>query len=132
MHICSSKLRDNEAIVNSDLYWAPMQSEREATFVSTILNAPVTTELARPFMSYGKDERHIHKHVWELPIPTFDANDAVHARVVEIGEILEKLIASHSIDDSVHFSAGRRHIRKLILDTPEGQELNDIVTEMIG
>ena len=27
-------------------------------------------------MSYGKDERDIHKHVWELPIPAFDPDDA--------------------------------------------------------
>jgi SAM-dependent methyltransferase len=132
MHICSAKLRDDEAILNSDLYWAPMQSEREADFISAILNAPVTTELARPFMSYGKDERHIHKHVWELPIPKFDANDAVHVRIADIGGQLEKVVATFEIDESVHFSATRRHIRSFIMETSEGQELNDIVTELIG
>lgn len=50
MHICSAKLRNEKAIVSSDIYWAPMQSETEADFLSAILNAPMTTELARPFM----------------------------------------------------------------------------------
>ena len=84
MHVCCAKLRDRRAIVNSDLYWASARSEAEADYLCAILNAPATTDLTRPLMSYGKDERHIHKHVWELPIPLFDQNDPVHQRLVEL------------------------------------------------
>jgi hypothetical protein len=132
MHVCCNKWRDDEAILNSDLYWAPMQSEREADFISAILNAPMRTELARPFMSYGKDERHIHKHVWELPVPKFDPNEETHVRIADIGRQLENIVATFPIDESVHFSATRRHIRDFVMETAEGQEINDLVTEMIG
>jgi hypothetical protein len=47
------------------LYWAPINSEDEADYLCAIMNSAVTTEILRPFMSYGKDERDIHKHVWQ-------------------------------------------------------------------
>ena len=40
-----------------------------------ILNAATITELVRPFMSYGKDERHFDKHIWQLPVPLYDPTD---------------------------------------------------------
>src|ERR1035438_10630131 len=95
-------------------------------------NAPATTELARPMMSYGKDERHIHKHVWELPIPLFDQTNRVHRRISQLGADAEKMVATYKIDDSVHFSAIRRHIRDALFETPEGQELNELVFDMLG
>jgi hypothetical protein len=132
MHICCAKLRDKKALVNSDLYWAPLHSEQEADYICAILNAPATTELARPMMSYGKDERHIHKHVWELPITLFDQSNQIHRRISQLGANAEMAVASYKIDESVHFSAIRRHIRDALFATPEGRELNDLVLELIA
>ena len=131
MHICAAKLRNSNALVTHGLYWATMSSEREADYLCAILNAPVTTELARPLMSYGKDERDIHKHVWELPIPEFDPNDSTHGRIADLGATLEKTVASFPVKESVHFAATRRHIREFVMKTAEGNELNDLVTDML-
>ena len=48
-----------------------MNSEDEADYLCAIMNFAVTTEVLRPFMPYGKDERDIHKHVWQLPIESY-------------------------------------------------------------
>jgi hypothetical protein len=132
MHICSAKLRNPKAIVNSDLYWASMTSEEEADFICAILNSPITTELARPLMSYGKDERHIHKHVWELAIPLYDPSDEIHRRISELGSGAEDFVSDYEIDETIHFSATRRHIRDALMATVEGIELNDLVLELIS
>jgi hypothetical protein len=131
MHICAAKLGDETAIVNSDIYWAPVQSETEAVYICAILNAPIITELARPLMSYGKDERHIHKHVWDLPIEQFDHSNSTHKRIAELGAAVEKLAATFKIDESLHFAATRRHIRDFIMSKTEGQEINDLVADML-
>jgi len=68
MHVVAAKITDRRALIASGLYWAAVRSLEEADYLCAILNAPITTELVRPFMSYGKDERDIHKHVWEVPI----------------------------------------------------------------
>ena len=61
---CAAKLDNPRAIVTHGLYWAAVTSNAEAAYLCAVLNAPVTTEMTRPLMSYGKDERDIHRHVW--------------------------------------------------------------------
>jgi hypothetical protein len=87
--------------------------------------------LTRPLMSYGKDERDIHKHVWELPIPMFDPNDAGHNHIADLGAALEKVVATFPVDESIHFAATRRHIRDFVMETAEGKELNDLAFDML-
>lgn len=133
MHICAAKIRNRKAFVTHGLYWAPVTSEDEADYLCAILNAPSTAELTRPLMSYGKDERDIHKHVWELPIPSFDQGNKIHRRIAQLGANTEKLVATYTSEEgSIHFAAIRRHTRDAVFATPEGQELNDLVFELIG
>jgi hypothetical protein len=132
MHVCAAKLHNSSAVVTHGLYWAAVATEDEANYLCAILNAPVTTEQTRPLMSYGKDERDIHKHVWELPIPKFDPSDAVHCRIAQLGGALETTAGTFVIDSTIHFAATRRHIRDFVSKTVEGQELNDLVTQLLG
>ena len=83
-------------------------------------------------MSYGKDERDIHKAPWELPIPIFDASDKVHARLSELGLALERIAATFPINANLHFAATRRHIRQFLEETSEAREINEIVYELIS
>lgn len=132
MHLVAAKISDRRAVIANGLYWASVRTEAEADYLSTLLNAPVTTDLARPLMSYGKDERDIHKHVWELPIPSFDEANPIHKRLSELGAAAEQIAATFAINPDLHFAATRRHIRQLIEGTPEGREINDIVYELIS
>ena len=132
MHIVAAKLYDRRAIVANGLYWASVRTEAEANYMCAILNAPITTELARPFMSYGKDERDIHKAPWELAIPMFDEANPTHARLSELGAAVEGIVARFAINPDVHFSATRRHIRQQIELAPEGSEIDEIVYELIS
>jgi SAM-dependent methyltransferase len=132
MHICAAKLTNPKAVVTHGLYWAPVASEEEADYLCAVLNAPVTTELTRPLMSYGKDERDIHRHVWELPIPAFDADNPIHCRLSDLGAEAEKIVAEQQIDESVHFAAVRRHVRDALMETHQGQEIDSLVTDLIS
>jgi hypothetical protein len=132
MHICCSKLRNRRAVIANGLYWATMRSEDEANYLSGVLNAPATTDLTRPLMSYGKDERDIHKHVWELPIPEFDPADPSHRRIAQLSADCELLVANFAIDPDLHFAASRRRIREYLQTTDSGREISEFVFEMIG
>ena len=132
MHVCAAKVRDARALVSNGLYWSAMRSEEEADYLCAILNAPITTELTRPLMSYGKDERDIHKHIWELPIPQFDPADATHQRIAQLGAVCEKLVSEYPVDQNLHFAATRRRIRNLLADSEPGREAADLVLELIG
>ncbi len=132
MHVVAAKIKDRRAIIASGLYWAAVHSEAEANYLCTILNAPVTTELVRPYMTYGKDERDVAKHIWELPIPSFNPEDVTHARLAELGEWGERQVSAFAVKKDVHFSAVRRHIRQHLSTSTEGEEINNAVFELIG
>jgi SAM-dependent methyltransferase len=132
MHLAAAKLTDRRALIASGLYWAAVRSLDEADYLSAVINAPVTTELVRPFMSYGKDERDIHKHIWEVPIPLFDSENAVHRRLAELGKSAEQIAAQFVVNRDLHFAATRRHIREALMSTEPGREINEIVFELIG
>ncbi|WP_244564432.1 N-6 DNA methylase [Rhizobium sullae] len=132
MHLMAAKVKEPRAIIASGLYWASMETEEEADYLCAVMNAPVTTEMVRPFMSYGKDERDIHKHVWEVPIPKYDPEIASHRRLSELGKSAEEIVAAFPIDPDLHFAATRRHIRAHLEATGEGQEINELVFELLG
>lgn len=132
MHLSAAKVTDRRAIVSSSLYWASMGSEAEADYLCAILNSAVITELVRPLMSYGKDERHIHKTVWELPIPTFDPRNTTHLRLSQLGGEAERLVSTFSVNPNIHFSASRRYIRQNLSSNDIGRNIDEVVFELIS
>jgi hypothetical protein len=57
MHLVAARVTNRRAVIDHKLYWATAALTAEALYLCAILNSPLFTELARPFMSYGKDER---------------------------------------------------------------------------
>jgi hypothetical protein len=73
-------------VVDHTVYWAAFSNETEAHYVVSVLNAETTNLAIKPFQSRGLlGERHVHKKLLELPIPTFDHNDDVHLKIAELG-----------------------------------------------
>jgi hypothetical protein len=132
MHLCAAKLIDRRGIANSKVYWAAVNTVEEADYLCAILNSPVMTEMARPFMSYGKDERDFHKHIWQVPIPQFDPTNKNHARLAKLAKVVEALCLEFEVDDQLHFPATRRRIRELIDSSEAGVEINEITFELLS
>lgn len=132
MHVVGAKLTDRRAIVTSGLYWMPVYSTQEADYLCAVLNAPATTEQVRPLMSYGKDERDIAKHIWELPIPRFDGANATHLRLSELGAALEHRVAAMDLRANRYFASVRGDVRDLLEECGEAQEANELVFELLG
>ena len=66
------------------------------------------------YMSYGKDERHIDKHIWQVPIPAYDRHDQLHREAVALGREVAALVDELELDLTVHFPTLRRRIRHSI------------------
>ena len=132
MHLAASKLTDPRGIVNNKLYWCSVSSEDEADYLCAVLNSPVTTEFVRPLMSYGKDERDVHKHVWKLPIPEYDGDRETLRRLSELGRIASVVAARVVVDTELHFAASRRRIRKALAEHSDAAEIDDLVYELLS
>ncbi|HVZ99668.1 MAG TPA: N-6 DNA methylase [Caulobacterales bacterium] len=132
MNVVGAKVRNRQALINSSLYWMPAFTEEEADYLCAFLNAPSTTEQTRPLMSYGKDERDIAKHIWELAIPRFDPNNVAHSRLAVLGSSLEALAAEVNVAEDRYFVSARADIRRALDGTPESAEADDIVIDLLG
>src|SRR5262249_58218115 len=114
MHLAASRLNDRRAVIEHSLYWATAASTAEARYLCAILNSASITELVRPFMSYGKDERHFDKLIWQVPIPLYDKTDDLHVRLSARGAELEAAVGELELEPGRHFAALRRDIRRFI------------------
>jgi hypothetical protein len=132
MHVVGAKLTDRRAVVTSGLYWMPVYSVQEADYLCAVLNAPATTDQVRPLMSYGKDERDIAKHIWELPIPRFDMTNANHLRLSELGAALERRVATMDLRENRYFASVRGDVRILLQECDEAREADELVFELLG
>jgi hypothetical protein len=127
MHVSAALVDDSNAVIDHKLYWGTVASRAEGMYLCAILNAPALTEIVRPLMSYGKDERDIDKAVWQLPIPQYDESNPQHQRLAEIGAAESDRIAALELDESKSFVKLRQAIRSVILASPDAEELDDLV-----
>jgi SAM-dependent methyltransferase len=132
MHLVAARLTDHRAIVEHALYWATAASTAEANYLCAILNTAAFTELVRPFMSYGKDERHFDKNIWQLLVPLYDPANDLHRRLSARGGELEAAIAKLDLRPGLHFAAIRRDIRKFIAESEAGRDAEELVEELLS
>lgn len=132
MHLAAAKVRSERALVSKSLYWAAFRDEDEADFLCAVLNCATTTEMLRPYMSYGKDERHVDKHLWELPIPAYDHMNAQHVELARLGREVGRVAHEVPVDLGIHFATSRRRIRQAIETSEMGQRISEIVFELLS
>ena len=84
-------IRDHHAIVDRKLYQTICSSEDEGYYVLAILNSKELATAAEKFMTKGLfGARDFEKHGWKLPIPRYEADDPLHARLSELGKAAEQ------------------------------------------
>ena len=130
-------LQDRRAIVESRLYWIACRDTPEAHYILAIVNSRALYEAVTPLMSKGQfGARDLHKHLWKLPIPEFDASVGLHGEVSEAGKTaaagaakqLERLRQER---DRVTVTIARRELREWLRESPEGQAVEDAVGRLL-
>jgi hypothetical protein len=132
MHVVAALVENPAALCEHSLYWGTVTSRAEGLYLCSILNSPLITDLVRPLMPYGKDERHIDKHVWKLPIPLFDNRNPTHRRLSDLGEHCTDLVAALDLGDSGNFVTLRRRIRSALAADPTAIEMNELVLDLLA
>ncbi len=131
-------LGDNEAIVDTALYWITCNSTQEAHYLLAIINSEALYQAVASLMPKGQfGARHLHKHLWKLPIPEFDPDDPLHVTVSEAGEAAaegaaRQLAQLRQQRDRVTVTIARRELRKWLRQSPEGQAVEDAVRKLLG
>jgi len=114
-YLTAATVTDDQAIIDTSLYWGAASSQEEAWYISTILNSPVLGELVAPYQSRGAfGPRHFDKYVWYPPIPEYDASNEGHHRLVELGKQASEIVAAFEIPDGVGFQRARSLLRAVL------------------
>jgi len=127
MHAVAARVTSKDAVIEHSLYWASVDSSDEGRYLCAIINSPTITQRVRPLMSYGKDERHVDKYLWKLPIPTYQPHDEQHRRLAELAEEAELLVEDLGIDPNSYFVSVRQEIRSALAESPLGIEMSELV-----
>ncbi|MDQ3154428.1 MAG: hypothetical protein M3R63_22805 [Actinomycetota bacterium] len=83
-------------------------------------------------MSYGKDERHVDKHLWKLPIPGYDETDPQHRRLADLGQACAEHVKTMDLDEGGNFVTLRRKVRSALASHPPAVEANTLVVNLLA
>jgi len=127
-----TKLQLNGILIDHKLYWYETSNEREAYYLSTILNSTIIDEAIKPAQSRGLfGPRDIHKKPFEISIPKFSSRNRVHRELSRLGKIctseVEKILPDLAKEyDSVGW------IRKKINETLKQHldQIDDLVLRL--
>ena len=131
-------LHDDGAIVENVLFWVTCRDEQEAHYLLAIVNSEALYKAVASLMPKGQfGARHLHKHLWKLPIPEFDPGDPLHAAVSAAGEAAadgaaDQMAQLREERDRVTVTIARRELRKWLRASPEGKSVEDAVGRLLN
>ena len=132
-------LYDNAHIIDTTLYWITCKNIDEANYLVAIVNSDVLQNAVKPLMSKGQfGARDLHKHLWKLPVPEYDADNTLHADISDAGKSaaegaareLARVRRERGKDVSV--TIARRELRKWLRSSDEGMRVEDVVRELLA
>ena len=131
-------LAEATTYVDETLYWISCKDLPEAHYLLAIINSQILYEMVQPLMPKGQfGARHLHKHLWKLPIPEFDPANPLHVAISEAGETAaagaaKQLAQLREQRDNVTVTIARREIRKWLRESDEGKAVEEVVAKLLG
>ena len=131
-------LYDDTDLVENLLFWVACKDTDEANYLLAIINNEALYEAVSGIMPKGQfGARHLHKHLWKLPIPRFDAAQELHVTIAEAGATaaadagkkLEELRGQRG--DRLTVTIVRRELRKWLRVSTEGEAVENSVGELL-
>lgn len=135
----AARLPDDGVLVDETLYWITARDESEANYLLAIINSDALYAAVTPLMSKGQyGARSLHKHLWKLPIPEFDARQKLHMVIAKTGERAAAGAAAKLAEvraqrgNAVGVTIIRRELRAWLRASPEGKEVEAAVAALLG
>lgn len=108
-------LEDEDVVVDTSAYWAAANSLEEACYISAILNTQIVLNRVKDLQPVGqRDPRHFDNLVWTLPVPEFDAAEALHVDLAAAALHAAQVAARVELPEDAHFTTKRRLIRRAL------------------
>ena len=126
------------ALVENVLFWVPCKRVEEANYLVAIINSNALYTAVSGIMPKGQfGARHLHKHLWKLPIPAFDAKNALHREVAIAGKAAaagaaRQLGKLRKERGDVGVAVVRRELRAWLKRSKQGKAMEDAVSKLLA
>ena len=131
-------LQDDGVIIDHLLYWITCDSVQEAYYLLAVINSgTLASEVNRyTTANWAGNTRDLHKHLWKLPIPEFDANNSLHTSISDAGRkasegATARLSELYEERDRVTVTIARRELRAWLRGSDEGRGVEGLVKRLI-
>ncbi|MDP2949991.1 MAG: N-6 DNA methylase [Chloroflexota bacterium] len=126
-------LRDCSALVEHALYWIAIEIEDEARYLTAVLNSETARARVADMQARGQwGARHFDKVMLSLPIPRFDASNALHEELAKAAGQAEQVAGAVKLRGATHFVRARQLIRAALLEDGVAQRIDRLVVELLG
>ena len=125
--------KGSDAVIENTLYWSAPDSEDEAYYLVAILNSEAARSQAERFQARGQfGARHFDKVMFNLPIPVFDADVALHRELAAVGREAERVAAQVDLVEGEKFQRARKRVRDALAEDGAGGEVEKLVDKLLG
>jgi hypothetical protein len=121
-------------IIDSTFHYAECETAKEAYFLSSVLNAPIIDELAKPMQTRGLfGPRDFYGKIFELPIPQYDAGDKTHRALAQLGMACAEKVRQQIASDATLAtqSIGRARSAMRVLLQSELAQIDELVKSIL-
>ena len=132
-------LYDDADLVENVLFWVVCRDTNEANYLLAIINSEALYSAVFGMMPKGQfGARHLHKHLWKLPIPEFAPSQELHVAIAEAGKTAASAAGKKLAelrDERGHeltVTIVRRELRKWLRTSPEGRAVEDCVGKLLA
>ena len=124
-------VRDS-AVIDHKLYWMAPRSEDEGHYIAAILNSETARSRVAAFQSRGQwGARDFDKVIFTLPIPPFDAANALHVELAEAAREAEETAADVALPEAIKFQRARKLVRGALADAGVSQRIDALVARLL-
>jgi hypothetical protein len=130
--LVATYVRPGDALIDTKLYWGPVQSEDEADYLCTILNSQVMTELVNPLQGRGQfGPRDFYGLPFHFPIPAYEAGMEPHERLRLLGAESRCVASSLPETSMTTWRRARSAVLRALDEAGLSAQANDRVTDLL-
>lgn len=131
-YLTAAIVRDQQAVIDHQLYWGVAQSDDEAYYLTALLNAPALGQIVEPYQARGAfGARHFDKYVWYPPIPQFDPTHKSHAELSKLGKRAESFVRELSLSEATSFQRLRAELRDQLRSSGILAQIDELVLHLL-
>ena len=132
-------LGEDGILVDHVLYWISCRNIAEANYLLAVINSVALYNAVSGMMPKGQfGARHLHKHLWKLPIPEFNPSQELHTIIAEAGVTAAAAAGKKLAElrqergDRLTVAIVRRELRKWLRTSTEGRNVETAVARLLA